>query len=190
MESVWMSRQWVGNVLKGAKLSLKSANSGNLIKHWTMNWAQFNDPLSHTCLADVVLASWSLTQEVAGLIPFKNKYILSLNTTCLFAQIFSCIFLFIISLLVIYFIDKFIEQECIPVGCVPSAWDALPGGEPVDPLECGPGDTPPATPLNFPPGCEPGDLQGMLGYHLQGMLGYHLQGMLGYHPSSLADRHV
>ena len=115
-----------------------------------MNWAQFNDPLSHTCLADVVLASWSLTQEVAGLIPFKNKYILSLNTTCLFAQIFSCIFLFIISLLVIYFIDKFIEQECIPVGCVPSAWDAPPGGGPVDPLECGPGD-PPGVGLETPP---------------------------------------
>ena len=45
-------------------------------------------------------------------------------------------------------------------------------------------------PLNFPPGCWPGNLQGMLGYHphpppptprdlLQGMLGYHLQCMLG-----------
>ena len=33
--------------------------------------------------------------------------------------------------------------------------------------------TPPlARPLNFPPGCGPGNLQGMLGYHLQCMLGY------------------
>ena len=29
-----------------------------------------------------------------------------------------------------------------------------------------------ARPLKLPPGCGPGDLQGMLGYHLQGMLGY------------------
>ena len=47
-------------------------------------------------------------------------------------------------------------------------------------------ETPQARPLNFPLGCGPGDLQGMLGYHppgdLQGMLGYHLQCMLGYHP--------
>ena len=47
---------------------------------------------------------------------------------------------------------------------------------------------PQARPLNFPPGCGPGDLQGMLGYHpppsprdlLQSMLGYHLQCILGY----------
>ena len=45
---------------------------------------------------------------------------------------------------------------------------------------------PQARPLNFPLGCGPGDLQGMLGYppgYLQGMLGYHLQCMLGYHHS-------
>ena len=35
-----------------------------------MNWAQFKDPVSHTCLAGAVVASWSLTQEVAGLSPF------------------------------------------------------------------------------------------------------------------------
>ena len=55
------------------------------------------------------------------------------------------------------------------------------------PSRCGPGNSPQARPLNFPPGCGPGDLHGMLGYHpppgdLQGMLGYHLQCMLGYHP--------
>ena len=32
-----------------------------------MNWAQFKDPVSHMCLAGAVLASWSVTQEVAGL---------------------------------------------------------------------------------------------------------------------------
>ena len=26
-------------------------NSGNLINHWSMNWAQFEDPVSHMCLA-------------------------------------------------------------------------------------------------------------------------------------------
>ena len=31
-----------------------------------MNWGQFEDPVSHMCLAGAVLASWSLTQEVVG----------------------------------------------------------------------------------------------------------------------------
>ena len=31
-----------------------------------MNWAQFKDPASHMYLAGTVVASWSLTQEVAG----------------------------------------------------------------------------------------------------------------------------
>ena len=35
-----------------------------------MNWAQFKDPVSHTCLAGTVVASLSLTQEVAGLSSF------------------------------------------------------------------------------------------------------------------------
>ena len=35
-----------------------------------MNWAKFKDPVSHMCLAGAVVASWSLTQEVAGLSPF------------------------------------------------------------------------------------------------------------------------
>ena len=34
-----------------------------------MNWAQFRDPVSHRCLAGAVVASWTLTQEVAGLSP-------------------------------------------------------------------------------------------------------------------------
>ena len=44
-------------------------NSGNLISR-SMKWAQFKDPVSHVCLAGAVVASWSLTQEVVGLIPF------------------------------------------------------------------------------------------------------------------------
>ena len=35
-----------------------------------MNWAQFKDLVSHMCLAGAVVASWSPTQEVAGLSPF------------------------------------------------------------------------------------------------------------------------
>ena len=31
-----------------------------------MNWAQFKDPVSHMCLAGIVVASLSLMQEVAG----------------------------------------------------------------------------------------------------------------------------
>ena len=35
-----------------------------------MNWAKFKDPVSHLCLAGTVVASWPLTQEMAGLNPF------------------------------------------------------------------------------------------------------------------------
>ena len=38
-----------------------------------MNWIQFKDPVSHMCLAGAVVASWSLTQEVAGSSPFNDK---------------------------------------------------------------------------------------------------------------------
>ena len=31
-----------------------------------MDWTQFIDPVSHTCLAGTVVASWSPTQEMAG----------------------------------------------------------------------------------------------------------------------------
>ena len=30
-----------------------------------MNWVQFKDPLCYLCLAGAVVASWSLTQEIA-----------------------------------------------------------------------------------------------------------------------------
>ena len=44
-----------------------------------MSQAQFKDPVSHMCLAGTVVASWSLTEEVAewqGLEPFQcnDKY--------------------------------------------------------------------------------------------------------------------
>ena len=50
--------------------SLNSANSGNLINHWSMTWEQFKDPISHMCLAHTVVASWSLTQDMEGSNPF------------------------------------------------------------------------------------------------------------------------
>ena len=52
--------------LNGAELSLNSVNSEKLINHWSMNWAQFKDPISHMCLAGTVVACWSLTQEMPG----------------------------------------------------------------------------------------------------------------------------
>ena len=40
-----------------------------------MNWAGFKDPVSHMCLAGTMVASCSLTQEVAGSSPFTvNKF--------------------------------------------------------------------------------------------------------------------
>ena len=46
----------------------------------------------------------------------------------------------------------------LPGGCLPQCMLGSPPG-------CGAGDPPPhARPLNFPLGCGPGDLQGMLGY--------------------------
>ena len=55
--------------LNGAEFSLNSvisANSGNLINHWSMTWAACRVPVSHMCLAGALVAFWSLTQEVAG----------------------------------------------------------------------------------------------------------------------------
>ena len=59
--------------LNGAELSLNSVNSGNLANYWSMNWAQLKDAVSHMCLAGTVVASWSLTREVAGPNPFIDK---------------------------------------------------------------------------------------------------------------------
>ena len=61
--------------LNEAELSL---NSGNLINHWSVNWVQFKDFVSHMCLAGGVVASWSLTQDVANSSLYCNdKYVLS-----------------------------------------------------------------------------------------------------------------
>ena len=57
------------------EFSLHGANSGNLINQWIMNSDQFKDPVSHMCLAGTVIASWSVAQEVAGSIPFNDKYL-------------------------------------------------------------------------------------------------------------------
>ena len=46
-------KQWVFFPNR-AELSL---NSGNLINHWSINWVQFKDPVSHTCLAGLLVAS-------------------------------------------------------------------------------------------------------------------------------------
>ena len=55
--------------------SLNAANSGKLINHLTITWAQFKDHLSHMCLAGAVVACWSLTQEVPELHVYCNdKY--------------------------------------------------------------------------------------------------------------------
>ena len=35
-----------------------------------MDWAQFKDLVSHMCLTGTVVASWSLTQEMEGSIPY------------------------------------------------------------------------------------------------------------------------
>ena len=35
-----------------------------------MYWYKFKDPVSHMCLAGIVVASWSLTQYLAGSSPF------------------------------------------------------------------------------------------------------------------------
>ena len=55
----------IGVFPKWTRNSVNSANSGNLISHWTMNWAQFKDLFYYLCLADAVVATCSFTQEVA-----------------------------------------------------------------------------------------------------------------------------
>ena len=62
--------------LNGAELSLNSVNSGNsgnLINHWSMNWAQFKDPIFHMCLAGTLVASWSLKCFVIEFAEFSEN---------------------------------------------------------------------------------------------------------------------
>ena len=73
--------------------------------------------------------------------------------------------------------DTMLKQECIPVGCVPPAavavcWGGLPQCVLGSPLRVWAWRPPRLDPSTSPPGCEPGDLQDMLGYHLQCMLEY------------------
>ena len=57
-----------------------SVTSGNLINHWSMNWARFKDPICFLCLAGTVVASWPLKQQMAGSNNlFKIQYFFSLN---------------------------------------------------------------------------------------------------------------
>ena len=102
-----------------------SANSGNLINHWSMNWAQYKDPVSHMCLAGAVVTSWSFAPEGAGSSPLNDKYFW-------------------------HWIQwKHLEQECIPVGCVlPTAVTiGGPGWFPLNfSLGCGPGPDLPQLP--------------------------------------------
>ena len=51
--------------------SVNSANSRNVINHRSMKYNLFKDCVSRMCLIGTVVASWFLTQEVAGLSPFK-----------------------------------------------------------------------------------------------------------------------
>ena len=49
----------IGVFPKWNRNSLNSGKSGNLINHWSMNWAQFKDRVFHMCLADAMVASSS-----------------------------------------------------------------------------------------------------------------------------------
>ena len=53
-----------------------------------MNWAQFKGLVSHTCLAGAVVASWSVTQEVAGSIPFTVMTNIFVTEFAEFSKIF------------------------------------------------------------------------------------------------------
>ena len=66
--------------VNGTERSLNSVNSGMLINHLSINLAQFKDSVSQVCLAGAMVASWSLTQEVVGSIPFNDNYFLFLNS--------------------------------------------------------------------------------------------------------------
>ena len=80
----------IGVLPKWNRNSLNSANSVNLINHWSMNWSQFKDPVSNMYLAGTVVASWSLRQEVAGwrvrAILLQWQIFLSLNSVKTFRE--------------------------------------------------------------------------------------------------------
>ena len=51
------------------KWSRTFSEISELINHRSMNWTKFINPASHMCFTGVVVASWSLAQEVAGSSP-------------------------------------------------------------------------------------------------------------------------
>ena len=57
----------------------KFRKSDKSLKH---DWSRFKDPASHMYVTGTVVASWSLTQDVAGLNPF-------MGTTNIFVTEFS-----------------------------------------------------------------------------------------------------
>ena len=78
--NIWLSVRGVnGFFTKWNRNSVNSANSRNLINHSSMNNSQFKDPVSHICLAGNVVASWSLIQEVAGIIVMTNIFVTEFN---------------------------------------------------------------------------------------------------------------
>ena len=48
-----------------------STKTWKLVNHQSMSWAPFKDIVSHMCHAGAMVASWSLTQEVASLKVFR-----------------------------------------------------------------------------------------------------------------------
>ena len=66
---------------------MNSTNSGNVINHSSINWAQFKDPLCYLHLAGTVVESWSLTQEVAGSNNFFKKYTIFLSQLSWYSSI-------------------------------------------------------------------------------------------------------
>ena len=51
-----------------------------------MNWDQLKDPVSHMCLAGAVVASWSLTQVVAGSSSFNVMKIIFVSEFAEFSE--------------------------------------------------------------------------------------------------------
>ena len=84
----------IGVFPKWNKNSVNSTISINLLNPWGMNWGQFKDPVSHLFLASAVVASKSLSQEVADSNPFNNNMSLnSLNSVKTFrknSNVMSC----------------------------------------------------------------------------------------------------
>ena len=53
-------------------VGVRDKNSLNPINRWSMNLSPFKYPVCHMCLLDAVVASWCLTQQMAGSSPFTG----------------------------------------------------------------------------------------------------------------------